>query len=59
VRLPPLSKCVLGSGFHVVQLLTFGAKHRLQKNGIIKTENPMRAMQQEGRFEELSDDDSS
>lgn len=33
--------------------------HRLQKNGVIKTENPMRAMQQEGRFEELSDDDSS
>ncbi|OBT63115.1 hypothetical protein VE03_07461 [Pseudogymnoascus sp. 23342-1-I1] len=32
---------------------------RLQKNGIIKTENPMRSMQQEGRFEELSDDDSS
>ncbi|KFY70169.1 hypothetical protein V498_10386, partial [Pseudogymnoascus sp. VKM F-4517 (FW-2822)] len=32
---------------------------RLQKNGIIKTENPMRTMQQEGRFEELSDDDSS
>ncbi|KFZ07304.1 hypothetical protein V501_06579 [Pseudogymnoascus sp. VKM F-4519 (FW-2642)] len=32
---------------------------RLQKNGIIKTENPMRTMQHEGRFEELSDDDSS
>jgi len=32
--------------------------HRLQKNGVITAENPMRRMQEEGRFEELSDDES-
>lgn len=31
--------------------------YRLRKNGVITAENPMRAMQQEGRFEELADDD--
>lgn len=31
--------------------------YRLQKNGVITAENPMRTMQQEGRFEELPDSD--
>ena len=31
---------------------------RLKKNGVISAEHPMHTMQQEGRFEELSDDDS-
>lgn len=36
---------------------TLFAGIRLKKNGVITTENPMRKMQQEGRFEELDDDD--
>ncbi len=31
--------------------------YRLQKNGVITAEHPMNKMQQEGRFEELSDSD--